>query len=380
MARVYANHAAVSPPSAAVRSAVLEALDGYGRHGLSWYFRELERRERVRGLLGRLVGAEARNVALVPNTSTGVVDIALCLPWRAADRIVLFSGEFPTNVTPWQQAARRHGLEIVWQDGDLSRTDRGAALERLEAELRRGVRLVALSAVQFQTGQRMPLEEIGALCARYGAELFVDAIQAVGVVPIDVHSLGIHYLVAGSHKWLMAPEGLGMLYVAPASAAALIPEVAAWMSHEDAFSFLTRGGGHLRYDRPIVQTAQMVEGGAPNTLAIAGLEASAGLIEQLSVGAIFAHLQAWHDAVEPGLLARGFESARMAELSGRSGSLSLLPPPGAGASEWAKALLARGVSCASPDGWLRLAPHWPNSLDEAPTLLDAVDEVLATLR
>ena len=374
---VYANHAAISPPSLPVRAAVVDALDGYARHGLAAYFHELERRERVRGLLARLVGAEPTDVALVANTSTGIVDIALCLPWRTGDRVVLFSGEFPTNVTPWQQAARRHALEIVWEDGDALRTDRGRALERLEAQLRRGVRLVAISAVQFQTGQRVPLAEIGALCARHKAELFVDAIQALGVIPLDVRALGIHYLVAGSHKWLMAPEGVGALYVAPESAAALKPEVAAWMSHQDAFGFLMRGGGHLTYDRPILQTAQMVEGGAPNALGIAGLEASTRLLTELGALAIFDHVQAWHDAVEPGLLARGFESARTPDTAGRSGILSVRPRQGESAPAWAKALGERGVSCSSPDGWLRLSPHWPNALGEAALVLAAVDEVRA---
>jgi cysteine desulfurase / selenocysteine lyase len=338
---------------------------------------EVERRERVRSQLADLIGADAADIALVANTTTGVVDIALCLPWQRGDRVIVFAGEFPTNITPWQQAARRHGLELVWQQADDFRHNRDAALESLEAELKRGVRLVAVSAVQFQTGLQMPLAAIGALCHRYGAELFVDAIQAVGVVPLDVRALGVHYLVAGSHKWLMAPEGVAMLYVAPTSAAALRPEVAGWTSHDDAFAFLMRGGGELRYDRAIVQTARMVEGGAPHTLAIAGLQASVALVAQLGASAIYDHVQAWHDALEPGLIARGFVSARSAFASGRSGILSLRPPGADGAPAWAAALAALGVSASSPDGWLRFAPHWPSAIAECVYVLEVVDSILA---
>jgi selenocysteine lyase/cysteine desulfurase len=379
---IYLNHAAVSPPSDAVRAAIAEGLDGYSRVGVAQFPVEVERRARLRGLLGALIGAPAEDVALVPNTSAGVVDIALCLPWQRGDRVVLFRGEFPTNITPWQRAAVRHGLELVWQDAERFRTDRDGALQALDDELRAGVRLVACSAVQFQTGLRMPLEAIGALCQSSGAELFVDAIQAVGCVPLDVEALGITYLTAGGHKWLMGPEGTGMLYAQPDAAARLRPDVAAWLSHESSLVFLFEGAGKLRYDRPIMQRAGMVEGGAFNALGLAGLEASAGLIAELGVRRVFDHIQAWHDAFmaafeRAGLPGRGWQVARTAHADGRSGILSLRPPgdptdPSVGAPAWAQALSAHGVSCACPDGWLRLAPHWPNALTEAPAVVDAM--------
>lgn len=374
---VYANHASLSPPSREVIEAVTATLSGYARKGMAWYVAEVERRERLRRRLAGLIGAADDSVALVPNTSAGVLDIALGLPWRRGDRVLLFDGEFPTNVTPWQQAARRHGLELVWMTADDFRTDREPALARLEAELEQGVRLVAVSAVQFTTGQRMPLAEMGELCGAHGAELFVDAIQAVGIVPLDVEALGIDYLACGSHKWLMAPEGIGFLYVSPERAAQLEPNMAGWLSHEDAFAFLTRAPGELRYDRPFRRGALMAEAGTPNTIGAAGLEASLGLIEQIGVAAILEHVQAWHDALEPGLIERGFESARMAQAGGRSGILSVRPDDPSQSPAWVQALAGQGVACASPDGWLRFSPHWPNALDEAPRVLAAIDAIIA---
>ena len=373
---IYANHASLSPPSTAVREAVRQALDGYATLGMRWYVQETERRDRLRASLARLIGADEPDVALVANTSAGVVAVALCLPWKRGDRIMVFDGEFPTNITPWQQAARREGLELVWLAADEFRTDRDRALQRMADELERGVRLVAVSAVQFSTGQRMPLRRMGALCRRYGAELFVDGIQAAGIVPLDVETMSIDYLATGSHKWLMGPEGLGALYVAPGAAGNLRPNVAAWLSHERPFAFLTDGPGELRYDRAFQPGARMAEAGTFNTLGAAGLEASIGLIEALGVEPIFEHVQAWHDAVEHGLLARGFDSARMSDPSGRSGSLSVRPSDPKIAPAWLRELNDAGVACAAPDGWLRLSPHWPNALDEADTVLDVIDAIL----
>lgn len=373
--RVYANHASLSPPSLAVRDAVRRTLDGYATRGMAWYTEETARRDRLRAALAALIGAAADDVALTANTTAGVLAVALCLPWRRGDRVVLFDGEFPTNITPWQQAARRHDLELCWLRAEDFRRQREQALQTLEDELKRGVRLVALSAVQFTTGQRMPLERIGALCQQYGAELFVDAIQALGVVPLDVAALHIDYLACGSHKWLMAPEGVGLLFARAAAAERFEPAVAGWLSHEQPFAFLTDGPGQLRYDRPLQAGVRMVEGGTPNTIGAAGLEASLDTITRLGVESIFGHVQAWHDALEPGLVERGFESARMADPSGRSGILSVRPRDPAEAPAWARALADAGIACASPDGWIRLSPHWPNALTEAQAVFDAIDAI-----
>lgn len=373
---VYANHASLSPVSEPVRQAVAEVLAGYGTQGMGWYAREMERRERLRENLGELVGAEDNTVALVPNTSSGVLAVALSLPWRSGDRILVFDGEFPTNITPWQQAARRHRLELVWMSAEDFRQDRSTALERLEAHLNQGIRLVAVSAVQFTTGQCMPLAAMGALCRQHGAELFIDAIQAVGVVPVDVVQMGIDYLACGSHKWLMAPEGIGFFYVAPQCAGQLEPNVAAWLSHEDPFAFLTRAPGELRYDRPLRTGARMAESGTANTLGAAGLEASLKLLTDIGIRAIFEHVQKWQDALEPGLVRRGFETARMADTEGRSGIFSVRPETPALAPAWAQALGQRGIASASPDGWLRFSPHWPNAVAEADRVLAAIDAIV----
>jgi selenocysteine lyase/cysteine desulfurase len=372
----YLNHASLSPPSLAVRQAVERSLHGYATRGMAWYAEEMDCRERLRAKLAGLIGGRPEDLGLVANTSAGVLAVALCLDWSPGDRIVLFEGEFPTNITPWQQTARREGLEIVWQKTEDFRLDRATALERLEDELRRGVRLIAMSAVQFTTGQRMPLEAVGELCRRYRAEFFVDGIQALGIVPIDAPAMGIHYFTVGSHKWLMGPEGLGALWVDPAVADRLEPNVAGWLSHEEPFAFLTHGPGHLRYDRGFQPGARMVEAGTFNSLGAAGLEASVDLIEGLGVPRILDHVQRWHDAIEAGLIRRGFSSARMSEADGRSGSLCLRPPGQQSAPDWARALADRGVSVSSPDGWLRLSPSWPNALDETEKVLQVIDRLI----
>lgn len=376
-ARAYLAHAAISPPSLAVRAAVEGALGDYARYGAEAWSRYRDQRDRLRGKLARLIGAAADEVALVGSTTAGVIAIAQCLPWRKGERVVVFAGEFPTNVTPWQQAAARYGLEVVMQDADRFRTDPGEAFEVLEAALRDGVRVVAVSAVQFQSGLRMPLARIAELCHAYGAELFVDAIQAVGVTPLDVRGEDIDYLACGSHKGLMGPEGCGFVFARRESQRALRPVLAGWLSHEDAASFLFEGPGRLRYDRPVRKSIDFLEAGAQNTLGFAGLEAAVDGILALGVREIAAHVQGYLDELETGLRALGLVSRRASEPAARSSILAIEPPAGVDAGRLHRSLQETGVACSTPDGLLRFSPHWPNAREEIPCVVDAMARAIA---
>lgn len=378
VARAYVNHAAISPPSSVVRARVHEAVEDYARLGVSAFPRWEERRQQLRGDLAQLIGADAREIAFIPNTSMGLSHIALCFPWAAKDRIILFRGDFPANITPWQRAAELFDLTLVYLDAEPFAHEEGLAL--LEAELRRGARMVATSIVRFQSGLRMPVREMGQMCRRHGAELCVDAIQACGSVPIDVDRDCIDYLSTGSHKWLMGFEGAGMLFIRREKQAALRPYTAGWLSHENATDFLFLGPGHLQLDRGLRGEAAVFEGGTQSVLALAALSGSVPLLNQLGVEAIFDHVGKYLDALEPELVERGFESLRHEHPSHRSGLLCVMPPSGVDVIALAADLRNQGVITATPDGKLRFSPHFPNALDEVPAVVAAVDAALDRLR
>jgi cysteine desulfurase/selenocysteine lyase len=378
-ARVYLNHGGISAPSTAVQHAVSEVLDDYMRRGGGAFVRWQEQRQRLKGKLGALLGVSGDDIALIPNTTRGVTDVSLCFPWARGDRVILFQGEFPSNITPWQRAAATFDLELSFLPLEEWSRDVELGLASLERELDRGARLVAVSAVQFQTGLRMPLREITRRCHARGAEVFVDAVQACGAVPLDAGAAGVDYLACGSHKWMMGLEGAGFLYVHPSRVAELRPTTAGWLSHEDGLGFLFNGPGHLRYDRPFKQRVEFLEGGNYNPAGLAGLEASLDLIQQIGVPAIYDHVNGYLDALESGLVARGFQSLRAADARYRSCTLGLLPPPGVSVVALQRELGARGIACALPDGVLRFTPHWPNNHAEIPIVLEAVDQTLSAL-
>jgi selenocysteine lyase/cysteine desulfurase len=375
----YLAHAAISPLSDPVRERIAEVANDYGRGGMVGFARWAPRLREVRQQLATVISAEPSEIAFVANTTQGVIDIAFGLPWRKGDRLVLFDDEFPANVTPWQQAAEEFGLELCWLSLDAFHRSVDEGLAELERALDRGVRLVAVSAVQYKTGLRMPLAEMAALCHKYDAEIFVDAIQALGATPVDV-SWGIDYLSSGSHKHLMGPEGAGFLYVADRCAATLKPRLAGWLGHEDAAAFLMGDEPKLRYDAPFTRGAQALEIGTSNVIGLAALGASIDLLNILGVPAIHAHVDAYIDQLEAGLVERGFRSHRAKVPALRSTLLSMTVPDDVRLSKLGAGLRHRGVVCNTPDGLMRFAPHWPNSHGEVPKLLEVMDRVLSDLR
>lgn len=375
----YLAHAAISPLSAPVCDRIAEVTNDYARGGMAGFVSWAPRLRKVRHDLAAIISADVNEIAIVANTTQGVIDVAFGLPWRKGDRVVLFDGEFPANVTPWQQSAEEFDLELRWLSLDPFQRSADEGLAELERELKRGVRLVAVSAVQYKTGLRMPLAEMASLCHRYDAEIFVDAIQALGATPVDV-SWGVDYLSTGSHKHLMGSEGAGFLYVAERCAATMKPRLAGWLGHRDPVAFLTGDEPQLRYDNPLKRGAPALEIGTSNVIGLAALGASLELIAELGVPAIHAHVDVYLQQLGAGLEERGFRSHRATAPELRSTLLSVSVPDGVRLSKLAAALRDRGVVCNTPDGLMRFAPHWPNAHAEVPAILDAVDDALAALR
>ncbi len=379
--RAYLAHAAISPASTWVEAAVGFGVRALAAQGMGAFPMLEQERRRLRRNLGELIGARAEDLALMPNTTAGVTAIALSKQWKRGQRIVLFDGEFPANVTPWQRAAEVHGLQLEFVSLRPFPTDVARMLSDLRALFEQGsVALVAVSAVEFQTGLLMPLQELSELCRSYGAELFVDAVQGLGVVPFAQLASQADYVCAGSHKWLMGMEGAGFLYVAPRVADALGSQLAGWLSHQDGERFLFEGAGLLRYDRALVGGVRQFEAGTQDVLSTLALAGALACLQSLGIDAIAGHVQGYIDSLESSLVELGFASLRSPRPEQRSGNLCLLAPQGVDAPQLRKALVASGVACSVPDGVLRFAPHWPNPLEEVAFVSAAVRTAMAEQR
>ncbi len=375
-ARVYWAFAAIAPLAKPVRAAVDAWYDQLAREGMPAFMTGLAAREQLRTELGALLGVDRESLGLVQGTTAGVIALARSMTWGAGQRIVVFDNEFPANTVPWREVAFDHRVSIdVVSLATFARGD-DEGLAALEAALRRGVRLVAVSAVEFQTGLALPLGAMAELCHRYGALLAVDAIQAAGIVPLDLHALGVDLAVGGGHKWLCGTDGAGWVYVAPHAREHIGHGQAGWLSFVDGTRFLFEPD-RLNDRRPYLAAPRVLEAGSTSTAAAIALLEGVRLCRAVTPAVAFAHVQALHDRVEPRLTSLGFSSERTAFASGRSGTLAARPPAGLSLVALQAALMKRGVVTSIPDGRLRLAPHFASTIAEADALLEALPEALA---
>ena len=352
---VYLNHAAVSPlcrPAAeAMQWLAADAMEYGSLHYAQW----LETYERLRVAAARLMGAHRNEIALVKNTSEGIATVATGLKWRPGDKIVAFREEFPANFYPWKRLEET-GARVEW----LSYLD---PLERIDQACR-GARLLAISFVQYLSGHRADLEAIGEICHRHGCIFLVDAIQGLGAFPVDVRRAHIDALAADGHKWLLGPEGCGILFVSEKLQEQVEPVEFGWTNVAGYADYASR-------DMTLRPDAGRYECGTLNTIGCYGLRASIELLLEVGVAAVSSAVQRLGDLVAEGVRARGYELLGNRSAENGAGIVSFRKA-GLEAAEIVNRLRTAGVTAAPRQGWVRVSPHFYISPDDIGGMLEAL--------
>ena len=215
-AGIYLNAGTVGPLPTEVHEAMAEVAARQLRVGRATeedHLELLERMDEARAAVAAIAVAEPGSFALT-HSATAALNIAgWAVDWRAGDRIVTTRSEDIALLGPLSTVRDRFAVELVLADvGE----DDAATLEALDRAIESGTRLVAVSHVTWTTGTRLPIARIVELAHARGALVAVDGAQAIGAIPVDVGALGVDFYAIPAHKWLLGPEGMGALYVAPA--------------------------------------------------------------------------------------------------------------------------------------------------------------------
>lgn len=345
---IYLNHAGVSPIPAAAAAAGSRLLSRIRDEGASRPRKWLEESEAARARFAALIGASPDEIAFIKNTSEGLSFISAGFPWKEGDNLVTADVEFPSNIYPWLRL-EAHGVEVRLvkaREGRVPKEDLFAACDGK-------TRLIALSSVEFANGYRNDLAPIGEFCRKQGIFFCVDAIQSLGVLPMDVKACGIDALAADGHKWLLSPEGIGGFYLSREVLEMVEPVVLGWHSVRNRFDF-------ERYDFRLSPDARRFEPGSFNAVGIAAFDASLELLLGIGVERIWERVRRLTEGVLESAERAGYEIVSPRNPEERSGIVTFRVPGVDPLALW-KSLLERNVVCSPRSGGIRVSPHFYNT-------------------
>ncbi len=356
----FLNHAAVAPLSQRARDRMLACADDFllsgDVHEGDWY-REIET---ARELAARLVHAHPSEIAFLKNTSEGLALVAEGYPWRRGDSVVMVAGEFPANAYPWLHLASR-GVTVRTVPPQAGGR---IAIDDLAAAIDNTTRVLSISFVQFATGFRSDLGVIGRLCRERDVLFCVDAIQGLGVFPVDVRAMQIDFLSADGHKWLCAPEGAAIFYCRRGLLDTLRPTSIGWRS-------VVGFADYSKIDFRLRETAARFECGSLNVAGTVALGANLQLFLDIGIETIRDRVRAITDELIVRLKDLGAVIRSPRGASDWSGIVSF-ELPGQDPQMLRRRCRDRRVIISCRDGRLRASPHFYNNTGDIDTLIAAL--------
>ncbi len=356
----YFDHAAVAPIPQAARDAVIRWADQSLTEGDTLWPDWNRRVESVRTLAARLLNADTAEVALVRNTTEGINLVANGFPWRTGDNVVTLDNEFPSNQYPWLALADR-GVETRRVSTDDGRVD----LSRLAAACDARTRIVSVSWVGYASGFRCDPAKLAELAHERGALLFLDAIQGLGVFPLDVRQTPVDFLAADGHKWLLGPEGAGIFYLRREHLDLLRPLGLGWHS-------VVGASDYSRIDLTLKPSAARYEGGTQNMAGFLGFAESLELLLAIGTEALSRRVLEFTDLACEKLMACGATVCSSRVGDERSGIVSF-EVPGVAPLPLNEHLLKQGVVLRCRAGRLRISPHGYNNEADLERLVSGIE-------
>jgi len=360
--RIHLDNARVAPLPKRVRDAITAFAEDASAHGTAHYPDWMQHVETVRGRFAQLINADADEIAFVKNTSEGISIVANGIDWKPGDNVVIPDIEFPANVYPWMNLERL-GVEVRWVKAVRGRVP----FEQIAAQVNSRTRVLSISSVEANSGFRNDLNRIGRFCKEKNILFCVDAIQSLGVLPMDVKADHIDCLAADGHKWMLSVEGLGGFYIAKRVLDQIHPAVVGWDS-------VVNPQDYMNYDFTLRPDACRFEEGSFNTMSIHAFGAALELLLEVGVENIEQRVLQLGDFIIAKVKERGWKLVSSTEPGERSGMVSFAVK--ADADGLKKEMDEHNITITIRDGLVRLSPHFYNTEIEIDKCLAYIDGFL----
>ena len=359
--RIYFNHAAIGPLSIPVKEKLQQYLEERSSGSIENFGMLLEASSNAKRRLAMLLNAKKNRIAWTENVSAGLNILAQGLQWNPGDRIIINDVEFPSNVYPFLNL-EQYGVEI-----DIVKSKNGKVdVEDYQKLITPKTKLISISAVQFLSGYRADLKSLGAICKSKNIVFCVDAIQATGVIKIDVKEMNIDFLAGGSHKWLMSLQGLGYIYITPELMERINQKYVGWLSVKDEWNLLD-------YKLELKENASRFHLGTNSVIGIFALAQSLELFEEYGIENIEKNNLSNTKYFIEKLSEEGFDPVLKGEDENHLAGITTIKIDKA--EEVHKALTQSKIDCAIREGKIRFSPHFYNTNEEIDSVVNKLVEL-----
>jgi selenocysteine lyase/cysteine desulfurase len=349
---IYLNHASTGPLPRRSVKAINDFLKEISECGDTVEEKWFKTVENTRKLAADLIGSSPDEVAITRSTSEGLFFIVFGLDWKPGDVILTAVGEFPANVYPWLSLIDK-GVVVKFIPLEGNRLK----FEDIERFLSERVRLVSLSFVEYLSGQRIDVVEIGRLLKERGIFFGVDAIQGLGCLEFNVKEAGVDFLSAGGSKWLLSPQGTGIFYLSEGLFELIKTSHLGWRSVRNFQDY-------MNYDPTPREDIRRFEYCTYNFSGIYGMEASLKLLLEVGIEKIERRVIHLTDLLEEKLRRKGYRIISPRERDeDKSGIVTFLPKNG-DAEALAGLLREIHISVSARGGYIRVSPHFYNTEEE----------------
>ena len=230
--RVYVNSCSQGALSIDVDQAIRAYLDSWQESGSPWEM-WVDQVEKLRARFAASIGATVDEIAVTASASAGINAVASALTFDGPrSHVVIGDFEFPTMAQIWLAQERRGAtVRRAHATGDE------LPVEAYAAVIDERTLIVPATHVCFRNGHKTDIAGLVKVAHDRGAYVFLDDYQRTGSGPIDVHALGVDFMVTGCLKYMLAAAGIGFLYVRRDLIERFEPTVTGWFGRVNPFAF-----------------------------------------------------------------------------------------------------------------------------------------------
>ncbi len=301
------------------------------------YFETLKN---TRENIAQLLNTNSENIGFLRNTTDGVYVIKNS--FQDYRNIIIYGKSFPCTEIPFVYD-KRYKLDVISKDMNL-----------LENALKSfGKSILFIDYVNYLTGEMVDLHSIIKVARKYDCIIAIDAIQALGSIPVNIGELDIDFLFAGTSKWLLGPQGSGLIYINEKHFQRIVNKCSGWLSLD-----FSEFGNFTNLPEPR-HNASAVESGTRNYLGILIMNENIKIINEIGIENIYKYnmknIKSLLEQLEiMGSVSQGINKVNTPIVALKCRNVKLLY----------SFLIEKKVTVSYRDGFIRFSPHLYNTEKE----------------